>query len=922
MSNCLTQLEKDLSSTDIGSNLKTIRESAEKILGQLRTSDLFKEYTEHDIGHSRQILKICEWLMTPDVELNPIEKYLLVISAYFHDIGMVVSEEDKDAINNPSNSNPTDPYNMQSLKEFTGIYTTNNKEATSDIVFQEYIRRYHNVRSAQYIIQNFQKIGIDARLKRIVADLCQSHGERNLTDSNFQVEYPINFEDKLYYVNIQYIAILLRLADVLDISDSRTPEILFDWINPKNEISRKEWERHRGVVGVGPRPTAPKIIDIGAEVTSPDVYFALEKYCECIQAELDYCRKLMSSYSQELSKKYGINAETTSLDKVRTVGFEPIKLEISIDKEKIVNLFMGDNLYTSRDYAAIRELLLNAVEACRLRASQENPCLYQPKIEISLDSNTNVLTIKDNGTGMNRYIISNYLLKVGRSFYDSDDYRGLKTNHKPLSRFGIGFLSSFLIASKVEVITCYYKEEENKQTCLEIRDINQYVVVKKVASPIEPGTTIRLYLKTPMKELESIVRHWIQHLEFEIILNVDGATVILSDNKYDFNLECTSYTSEIIKLKQININLAGEGFKGGAWILLDNTSIIDVDRLAHNDFVSVNKIAKLTNVDGILFSRKMPLPNYWRNSCFMHDINISRNKYELTPMINRETIVEDNGWMLLGYEIESKLLPQLSKFIEEYGFSEADKTKQFMDCFVYWQSFNNTPPTPKAIELLGYKLKWAKIRDKEWVAISDVVAGGFEFLDKVKVKSFPSIIKEKDYDDALEKCNKLRDRYGMGTVHIINFRESRAFLQYLIKPECVKINSHGYSALRFVPTDDHRPWDDMLELPFYLDGQLNSEIAVTISGPLLIYNLNHPLAALVKSITNSNNDVLKKQLKIALGYLHTNSEFYLTSRKYIDNLSKVLKDLAQNCSKNGIVIGELNFGQNSFAKHDLAEFWL
>lgn len=52
----------------------------------------------------------------------------------------------------------------------------------------------------------------------------------------------------------------------------------------------------------------------------------------------------------------------------------------------------------------------------------------------------------DNGIGMDEYVVSNYLAKVGRSYYGSKDFKILGLKMDPISRFGIGILSCFTVA--------------------------------------------------------------------------------------------------------------------------------------------------------------------------------------------------------------------------------------------------------------------------------------------------------------------------------------------------------------------------------------------------------------------------------------------------------------------------------------------
>ena len=70
--------------------------------------------------------------------------------------------------------------------------------------------------------------------------------------------------------------------------------------------------------------------------------------------------------------------------------------------------------------------------------------------------------IEDNGIGMSKEIIENHLLKVGSSYYTSDQFKqdkircNVDKEYTPISRFGIGILSCFMgdtVHNQVEIST-------------------------------------------------------------------------------------------------------------------------------------------------------------------------------------------------------------------------------------------------------------------------------------------------------------------------------------------------------------------------------------------------------------------------------------------------------------------------------------
>ena len=50
-------------------------------------------------------------------------------------------------------------------------------------------------------------------------------------------------------MNIKYLCVLLRLADILDFDKTRTPKFMYEHIGIKNEISIGEWKKHLSIEG-------------------------------------------------------------------------------------------------------------------------------------------------------------------------------------------------------------------------------------------------------------------------------------------------------------------------------------------------------------------------------------------------------------------------------------------------------------------------------------------------------------------------------------------------------------------------------------------------------------------------------------------------------------------------------------------------
>jgi hypothetical protein len=61
--------------------------------------ETFPDYTMHDRQHAENVVKLAEQLLGPSIgDLTPLEAAVLILVAYFHDIGMVYTPDELDAL--------------------------------------------------------------------------------------------------------------------------------------------------------------------------------------------------------------------------------------------------------------------------------------------------------------------------------------------------------------------------------------------------------------------------------------------------------------------------------------------------------------------------------------------------------------------------------------------------------------------------------------------------------------------------------------------------------------------------------------------------------------------------------------------------------------------------------------------------------
>ena len=134
---------------------------------------------------------------------------------------------------------------------------------------------------------------------------------------------------------------------------------------------------------------------------------------------------------------------------------------ITIHTENIFPI-IKKSLYTDHEIF-LRELISNAVDAIqKLKmvsyAGEVDGELDAPEIQITIDKDKKTLSISDNGIGMTADEVKKYINQVAFSSAEEFIHKYQKdADQQIIGHFGLGFYSSFMVASKVEIDTLSYK---------------------------------------------------------------------------------------------------------------------------------------------------------------------------------------------------------------------------------------------------------------------------------------------------------------------------------------------------------------------------------------------------------------------------------------------------------------------------------
>ncbi|MBK5261820.1 MAG: ATP-binding protein [Peptostreptococcaceae bacterium] len=534
------------------------------------------EFTLHDGDHLFQVLKIMELLIGINnlTFLSVPELMFLIISAFFHDLGMAPTEFEVISWKKYWDANPlleddrekeqyiafkryasARPDKLNIINSLITDGKITEAEIQKNYLIADYIRETHSLRAKEIIQQDWSdKLKYkDANFSLELAEICYSHNEDSLSLLDLDMHYICGQEQ---FVCLPLMGVILRIADILDFDPKRTPDILLSCLNIKNPISLVEWKKHRSVEAW---IIKCDLIQFHAKCCHPAIEYSIHLFCDLIDKELITCNNVLSKvnqYNTSNSIEYSISipfkVDRTKIETKKDIFGKPEYLyqetKFSLSKNQVIDLLMGTKLYGDPE-VALRELLQNSIDACLLRKAMEKNWdnLYVPKITIKYlkVDGEDVLIVDDNGIGMDQEIIDKYYTRIGTSFYKSTDFYDLKAESKadfqPTSRFGIGILSCFMVSDTLIVDTrkVYAPHSSSDPINLEVEGQDSIFLIKKGKRTI-PGTTTKLVLrknKNPWgrltaEEFINSVENIIPNPPFEIIIECQDKKIMRNEKSF------------------------------------------------------------------------------------------------------------------------------------------------------------------------------------------------------------------------------------------------------------------------------------------------------------------------------------------------------------------------------------------------------
>lgn len=465
----------------------------------------YTHFSEHDASHSQTIIDKIEMLLGDRIKkLSPTDTWLILHAAYTHDLGMLLkmkdledawkSEEFEEFLEQARNGIDEDLkeaieaiYNLEKYKD--SYYNSLKIYRYVNLINQSYFRRKHSNISEQYLTSLGRNLKIDLTCNgRINANLFYLLGEIcGLHTANENEILKLDYETNGFstdYAHPRFVAVLLRLGDLLDIDNGRFNPFTALVAGDPPEQTKPHIEKHQSTRHL---LITPEKIEFRSDCSSDEAYREIRNTIKWLEKEIKF---LTLNWSQIVPKNLGGYAPRFDKKELLLKGVPDIEgtsdLKLQISQEKAFDIIEGYNIYDDK-FVFIREVIQNALDATKLKLwqdlkngiydfaikrkevlnnlrelkpfdlSEEIYKNYMINIKLStLDNGDVKFEIQDRGIGID---VEGFK-RMSQVAISNTDYRSLKKYIskmprwlRPTAGFGIGLQTIYLVADSFKIIT-------------------------------------------------------------------------------------------------------------------------------------------------------------------------------------------------------------------------------------------------------------------------------------------------------------------------------------------------------------------------------------------------------------------------------------------------------------------------------------
>ena len=455
------------------------------------------------------------------------------------------------------------------------------------------------------------------------------------------------------------------------------------------------------------------------------------------------------------------------------------KKQFKAESKRLLDL-MINSIYTHKEIF-LRELISNASDASDklyYKALTENISSINRndlKIMIEIDKENRVLTIKDNGIGMDKDELETHLGTIANSgsfeFKNENEHDDIDI----IGQFGVGFYAAFMVAKKVEVISKKYGTEQGYTWVSEVSD-GYEIFETNVA---DHGTTIKLYLKDNTDDdnydeylnqyhIRDLVKKYSDYVHYPINMDMTVSKKKDDSDEYEDVIENQTLNSMVPLWKRNKKDITDEEYN-------------DFYKDKFNDFndplkVIHSRVEGNVSYDSLLFIPSKPPMNYYSNEyekglqLYSRGVFIMDKASELVPEhfrfvkglvdsedlslnISREMLQHDRQLKVIADKIEKKIQSELETMLKK----DRVKYEEFFNSFGLQLKFGIYNSYGMLKEKLQDLLLYYSSKEEKLITLAEYIehmpegqkeiyfASG-ETREKIATLPQVEVVKDKGYD--------------------------------------------------------------------------------------------------------------------------------------------------------------------------------
>lgn len=516
-----------------------LRKKCEAIAGTLiRDAGMF---TDHTIRHMDALWLVTEKVLTnAEIDiLTTAEAFLLAAGFYLHDIGMsYAATEDGRKF-------------LEKTSEYSSVLSQVSGKLDVQTVRAEalaYAIRAHHARIAEEMAIKPIPGTTDFLLEpTTIREQFGSHCGKVAASHHWNIE---RVESELGVkgvaplagnreADLGFVACVLRLIDYAHINSERALPLERRLRPELGAESAMHWDAQQNIDGPYRNlQTNELVYSSSGPVCNVEGWWLFYEFVRGLNREINQVRRFLQSRTVSVDRISLVGVQGASAPEdfeklVKTDGFLPLEINVKASSiDRLVRLLAGESLYGKNSFAPVRELIQNALDAILLKrataVTEADKALCNLPLEVKLQTASAgpALSVSDWGIGMTKRVLTEHLLTIASDYWEGQfhiDFPKASESFSPAGKFGIGFLSVFMLGRRIEVSS---QRTGNDRYHLTIHGLGKRAELRQIPSNGSSGSTVTIHLAPEtvddMLRLPERLPTLIPMLEVPVKLDVNG----------------------------------------------------------------------------------------------------------------------------------------------------------------------------------------------------------------------------------------------------------------------------------------------------------------------------------------------------------------------------------------------------------------